>query len=121
LKFFIVDDDQQTIDLMTVLLEAKGHSVSSSIAGAYALPQISAKKPDCVLTDLVMAELNGIELCRELKAQPELRSVKIVMVSARPRDLWLERAREAGADGYIMKPLPTKTFVQEVEKILSGG
>ena len=121
MKFFIVDDDQAAIDLMAALLEARGHTVFSSIAGAYALPQINAKRPDCVLTDLVMAELNGLELCRELKAQQELRNLKIVMISARPRDLWLERARAAGAAGYIVKPVQIKTFVQEVEKILSGG
>ena len=92
--------------------------MTSHVAGAYALPEIALSRPDCVLTDLVMAEFNGLDLCREIKAQKDRHAPKIIMVSARPRDLWVEQARKAGADGYIMKPLKTKTFVAEVEKII---
>lgn len=120
MKFFIVDDDQEMIDLMTLLLAAKGHAVSSNVSGAFSLPEINKFRPDCVLTDLVMAELNGLDLCRELRAKHINPALKIIMVSARPRELWLDRARKAGADGFIAKPLDVDSFVAEVEATLRG-
>lgn len=121
MKLFIVDDDADIIEVMTVLLEAAGHSVSSSTAGTDALPRIAAKRPDCVLSDLMMAELDGLELCRELRRRTDLGALKVVMVSARTNDYWKSRARDAGADGYITKPLDPDTFAGLVMDIVEGG
>lgn len=65
MKIYIVDDDAEMIEVMTLLLDAGGHRVASSVAGATAIPEIVAFKPDVLLTDLVMAELDGLELCRD--------------------------------------------------------
>ena len=120
MKFYIVDDDADIIAFMTLLLETAGHKVSSSIAGATALPEIKAKRPDCVLTDLVMAEMDGLDLCRELRKLPELSGLKIIFVSARANEYWRNHAHDAGADGYLGKPLDAKTFVEQVENIIEG-
>ena len=120
MKFYIVDDDADIIAFMTLLLETAGHKVSSSIAGATALPEIKAKRPDCVLTDLVMAEMDGLDLSRELRKVPELSGLKIIFVSARANEYWRDHARDAGADGYLGKPLDAKTFVEQVENIIEG-
>lgn len=120
MKIYIVDDDPDIIANMTLLLEAAGHKVSSSIAGSTALPEIKAKRPDCVLTDLVMAEMDGLDLCRELRKMPEFSDLKIIFVSARDSEYWHARARDAGADGYVDKPLDQGTFVGLVEDIVEG-
>ena len=121
LKFFLVDDDGDIIDLMTVLLEAAGHTVASEMVGAFAISRIAREKPDCLLLDLMMAQLDGIELCRELRGRPETAGLRIVFVSARTEAMWRERARDAGADGYVTKPLNPETFVTEIEQILEGA
>lgn len=117
MKIFIIDDDEDIIEVMTAILEEAGHSVSSSTAGTEALPRISAQRPDCILTDLMMAELDGLELCREVRAKEAIKEAAVIMVSARDHGYWKDKAREAGADGYITKPLDPETFAREVEEI----
>jgi DNA-binding response OmpR family regulator len=83
MKVFIVDDDAQMVTLMTALLEAAGHTVSSEITGSYAIPRIVSERPDCVIIDLMMAELDGLELCQELRGRKETRGATLVIVTAR--------------------------------------
>ena len=120
LKISIVDDDADTRAFMTLLLEAAGHKVSSSVAGATALPGIKAKRPARVPTDPVMAWMVGLDLSRELSKMPEFSGPKIIFVSARANNYWRNQAREAGADGYLGKPLDPDTFVRQVETIARG-
>lgn len=121
LKFYIVDDDPDLIALQTVLLDAAGHTVHSKMVGSHALPDIDARRPDCVITDLMMAELDGLELCRALRARKKLASIKIIVVSARTGLYWKQQAADAGADGYITKPLNLETYLDQIDAILSPG
>ncbi len=118
LKFYVVDDDPNIVAFITALLEAGGHAVASNPAGSYAISEIVAQRPDCVLIDLVMAELDGLELCRELRARKELSGCALIMVTGKSGDYWAERAAEAGMDGFIAKPLDAGKFVQQVTSII---
>jgi DNA-binding response OmpR family regulator len=89
--------------------------VASSVVGATAIPQIVEFKPDILLTGLVMAELDGLELCHELRENKGLRAMNIAFVSAKTDQFWRDRASKAGAVGYISKPLDTDTVVEIVE------
>ena len=120
LKVFIVDDDQQMVDFMTLILEAAGHTVSSETEGIMAISKIVAMKPDCLLTDLMMAEMDGFELCEELKSRPELKDIKIIIVSSKDHEHWQSRANDLGAAGYITKPLNKDSFAEQVEAITSS-
>jgi two-component system, OmpR family, alkaline phosphatase synthesis response regulator PhoP len=119
MKVYIVDDDPDMIEIMTLLLDAAGHRVSSSVAGATAIPEIVDFKPDILLTDLVMAELDGLELCHELRENKGLLAMNIVFVSAKTDEFWRERASDAGALGYIPKPIDSDTFVETVEALVA--
>lgn len=118
LKFFIIDDDPDAIGFMTEVLKAEGHSVFSNCAAAYSLFEILQQKPDCVLAGLAMAEMDGLELCKELRSKQSLRNIKIIVVSADGDETWRKRAREFGADGYIAKPLDAQTFVRQVDLVI---
>ncbi len=96
MKVFIVDDNFEMIQAMTLALEGSGHTVQSSVAGATAIPQISSFKPDILLTDLVMAELNGLELCRELREVRNLQDLRIIFVSSKSEPYWQEQRRKQG-------------------------
>ncbi len=113
MNIFIVDDDELMVNLMESLLQAAGHQVSSNTVGELALSEIVAQRPDCVLVDLMMAALDGLELCRELRQRKETKDIKIIMVSARTADHWKQKAAELEA-GYIEKPLDPQTFAAEV-------
>lgn len=121
MKFYLVDDDTDMVDVMTVLLEAAGHTVFADIAALPAISRIVAKRPDCILTDMMMSEMNGLELCTEPRTRDELKRSAIIMVSAKTDEHWHNRATQAGADGFIEKPLNPETFVGEVEKIIADA
>ena len=117
MKIVIIDDDPDVISVLELVLGEAGHSVTSSPAGVNAISLIRKKRPDLILTDLVMAEMDGLELCREIRKDKLLEKTKIIMISARTDEMWKEKARGAGADGYIEKPIDTATFVKDVETI----
>jgi len=65
-----------------------------------------------------MAEMDGLELCQELRKMNELRATKKIFVSSHSDELWKERSAEAGADGYITKPIDATTLAQTIESIV---
>ncbi len=117
---FLVDDDQAMLDVMSLWLMTAGHNVASDTAGSTALPQIMQKKPDALLLDLMMAEVNGLEMIAELRARPETAKAAIIMVSGRTDEIWVKRAIDMGADGFIHKPLKQETFVLQVEALIEA-
>ena len=117
MKVYIVDDDPDMAVLMTLLLDRAGCEVASNVAGSEALPEIAKFKPDCVLTDLMMAQMDGLELCRELQKMKTMADMAVIVVSARSDDYWRQLAKDAGAAGYITKPLDPETFASQVEGI----
>ena len=121
LTFFVVDDDPAMVSLVTVVLEAAGHTARSTVAGANAIADITAARPDVVLTDLMMPELDGLELCREVLARDSSGRLRVVFFSGRTGDIWRQKALEAGAVGYITKPLDAGTFAAQVEGIVRAS
>jgi phosphoribosyl 1,2-cyclic phosphodiesterase len=90
-----------------------------SYSSVEALREIPAQRPDCVLMDIMMPELDGHELCRRLRALPELAGVKLAMMSAKAYHFERKRAREMGADAYFVKPLQPARFARELERLVS--
>ena len=120
MKIFIVDDDHEAIQVMQVVLEGADHEVNSNVSGAQAVSGIMAMKPDCVIIDLMMAALDGLDLCDEIRQISALDGTRIIMVSARDADHWKEKAGERGASGYITKPIDPATFADQVMAIVDG-
>lgn len=120
MKIILIDDDPDIIEIMRVLLAEAGHEVTTYPAGANALSGIRKKRPDVVLTDLMMAEMDGLELCREVRADASLNDTKLIVVSARTDAYWKKRARDAGAMGYIEKPVDPATIARDVERMAGG-
>jgi phosphoribosyl 1,2-cyclic phosphodiesterase len=119
MKFFIVDDDPDTLALVSRLLTDAGHEVVVRASSAGAVRDIPDARPDCVITDLMMPGMDGFELTRELRRRPELASMKILILSAKTYDFDRRRAREMGADGYITKPINRASFLDSVREIVS--
>ena len=120
MKFFIVDDDPDTLALVSRLLTDAGHEVVVRASSAGALRDIPDARPDCVITDVMMPVMDGFELTRELRARRELGGMKILILSAKSYDFDRRRAKEMGADGYITKPINRETFLQSVNEIVSN-
>jgi phosphoribosyl 1,2-cyclic phosphodiesterase/CheY-like chemotaxis protein len=102
----------------TILTKA-GYHVTSSTSSVAALEEIRAQKPDCVITDIMMPEMDGLELCRLVRQDPGLSDTKVVVLSGKTFDFDRRRAREFGAAGYIAKSAKLDTLIQQLEGILS--
>ncbi|MDF1593403.1 MAG: response regulator [Desulfobacterales bacterium] len=118
-KFYIVDDDRISINLMTRYLEKDGHTVSGNTSSIKALQEIIAQQPDCVILDLMMPEIDGLELISLLRSKRSLDETKIVVVTAKPYEFDRKQAFSFGADGYIVKPVNPKTFVAQLLRTIA--
>ena len=119
MKFVIVDDDEVILQLMTLVLEAAGHTVKSFVSSVRALREIPIERPDCVISDVIMPEMDGFELCREVRKRPDLAGIKFIMCTSKAYDFDRRRAKELGADGYIVKPIRPETLIKQINEILS--
>ena len=119
MKFLIVDDDPIILQLMKAVLEEGGHSVKTYTSSVQALREIPVDRPDCVISDVIMPEMDGFELCREIRSRPDLAAIKIIMCSSKSYDFDRRRAKELGADGYIVKPIQRDTLPGLIAEILS--
>ena len=120
MKFYLVDDDPDVLTLLTRVLEDAGHRVEASPSSLQAIKQIPVTRPDCVLTDLMMPDMDGFELVRELRRRPELGDMKIIVLSAKSYEFDRRRAKELGADGYINKPVQRETLLESIAAIMSS-
>ena len=116
MKFVIVDDDVSTLELMSLVLEAAGHEVIAFESSLHALREIPIVRPDCVITDVIMPEMDGFELCRELRGRADLAGIKIIMCTSKAydfdrREQWDEdcpSSRQWVYAGYTnLRPLDT--------------
>ena len=119
LRVYIVDDSRTQAEIARGILEQEGHEVSVSLSSVEALREIPAQHPDCVLMDIMMPELDGHELCRRLRALPELSETKLVMVSAKAYHYERRRALEMGADGFFQKPLDPALFPADLGRLVA--
>ena len=119
LTVYIVDDSQMQAEIARALLEKEGHTVFASPSSVAALRDIPARRPDCVLMDIMMPELDGYELCRRLRSMPELAGTKLIMMSTKAYPFERKRAFELGASGYFVKPLDPTAFAAELERLVA--
>src|SRR5438477_7860498 len=101
MQIFAVDDDPITLALVAEVLRSAGHQVTTCASSRDALRDIPQRAPDCVITDIMMPEMDGFELIRELRRRPELAALKIIVLSTKSYDFDRRRAKELGADGYL--------------------
>lgn len=104
-SFVIIDDDLVAADIQRRLLEKQGHKVEVSLDASNAIEFVSRIKPDILLVDIMMPNIDGLEVVRRLRLVPELRGLKIIVVSSKSYQADRDRALAMGADGMILKPV----------------
>ena len=120
-KALLVEDNENNRYLAQFLLEREGFAVTVALNGKQALEAARREKPDVVVMDIQMPEMDGYETAARFKSDKELADIPLVGVSsfAMPGDR--ARALEVGFAGYIEKPINPETFGQEVKRFLKGG
>jgi DNA-binding response OmpR family regulator len=114
----IVDDEPNIVLSLEFLMKKEGYEVRSAGNGEEALQAIVEKKPDLILLDVMMPKKDGYELCQELRADTSWKEIKIIMLTAKGRDVEREKGMALGADDYITKPFATQEVVEKVKSLL---
>lgn len=118
-RILVADDDQDLNDLVTMKLEASGHEVLSAVDGETALSLATSERPDLIVLDWMLPRRNGLEVCRDVRSNPELAGTRILMLTARAQEVDVERAFAAGAEEYITKPFSPRELLLRVTTLLS--
>ena len=111
----VVDDEQRIIDLASMYIEQEGYHVVSALDGLSALKMIQEAPPALVVLDLMLPQLDGLEVCRRVRAQSD---VPIIMLTARSEDIDKIVGLELGADDYLTKPFNPRELVARIKAIL---
>lgn len=122
-SILIIDDSSANLKLLTVLLSTDGFHITTAYSAADALADLALLHPDLILTDLQLPDLHGLDLTRRLKADPRLRSIPVVAVTAYARSGDRERALDAGCVAYVSKPIDTRSLPKMLKGLLAeaGG
>lgn len=118
-KILIVDDEPNIVISLEFLMEQSGFEVRVARDGEEALAQMKAFEPDLVLLDVMLPVRSGFEVCQKIRENSAWDHVKIVMLSAKGRDLEIGKGLALGADSYVTKPFSTKELISQVKRLLS--
>jgi CheY-like chemotaxis protein len=118
-SILVVDDNLANARLVSYLLERRGYVVRTAVDAPDALAVLGEFIPDLILMDIQLPGMDGLELARKLKADPRMRHIAIIALTAYAMKGDEERAKEAGCDGYVSKPIDTRTLPGLVSDLLA--
>jgi DNA-binding response OmpR family regulator len=117
-RVLVVDDEPNIVMSLEFLMRRAGFEVGVARNGREALEALEGSPPDLLLLDVMMPEFDGYEVCERVRARPEWSGTKIVMLTARGREVERERGLSLGADAYVTKPFSTRDLVEQVKRML---
>jgi two-component system, OmpR family, alkaline phosphatase synthesis response regulator PhoP len=110
----VVDDEANILLSLEFLMKKAGYEVRLARDGDEALAEIGKARPDLVLLDVMMPKRNGFDVCEAIRANPEWRAMRVILLTAKGRDIEREKGLALGADDYITKPFSTREVVERV-------
>ena len=119
-KILVIDDNEVNLKLASAVLTAEGFEVSTAIDAASALEAVRNDRPELAYCDVQLPDMDGIELARQIKSDPDTAEVVIVALTACAMEADRRRALDAGCDGFITKPIDTRTLGTATHRYLSG-
>jgi CheY-like chemotaxis protein len=117
-KILVVDDDLDTLKLVGMMLQRQGYNIVAAINGAQALSKVPAEKPDLILLDVMMPDIDGFEVCRRIRSDSAFASTPILMFTAKTQVDDKVQGFEAGADDYLPKPTHPAELLAHVKALL---
>jgi DNA-binding response OmpR family regulator len=120
-KVLIADDEPNIVTALEFLLQRNGYEVYIARNGDAALKLIEQHQPNLVLLDVMMPLKSGYEVCQRMRERPDWRHIKIIMLTAKGRDVEMSKGLSMGADLYITKPFSTQELVAKINGLLGVG
>lgn len=117
-KILVVDDDLDTLKLVGMMLQRQGYTIVAAINGTQALSKVPAEKPDLILLDVMMPDIDGFEVCRRIRSDPAFKTTPVLMFTAKTQVDDKVQGFEAGADDYLPKPTHPAELLAHVKALL---
>ena len=117
-KILVADDEPNIVTALEFLLERDGYQVRTARNGDEALKAIETDPPDLVLLDIMMPVKSGYEICKRIRENPEWAGIKVVMLSAKGREVEVNKGLALGADLYVTKPFSTRELMEKIRSLL---
>lgn len=118
-KILIAEDERDIRDLVAFTLRFAGHEVAAASNGEEAVQLAPKEKPDLILMDVRMPRMTGYDACRVMKADPNLKDIPVVFLSAKGQESEIQTGLEVGAEEYLLKPFAPDQLTERVKAILA--
>jgi DNA-binding response OmpR family regulator len=119
-RILIVDDEPSIVVPLEYLMKREGYEVSVAEDGPAALEAIAGGAPDLVILDVMLPRMSGFDVCSRIRADPRLRGLKVLMLTAKGRESEMQKGLELGADAYVTKPFSTRDLVARIRALLGA-
>jgi DNA-binding response OmpR family regulator len=120
-KVLIVDDELSILVPLKFLLEKNDYRVDLAQSGKDALEKISQSKPDLVLLDIMLPDLDGYEIFQMIRENPEWDDIKVIYLSAKNRDVDIAKGLNLGVDAYVTKPFSNAELLEKIRTLVSAN
>jgi len=118
-RILIVDDEPNIVLALELLMKKEGFEVHAVDDGEKAFHAVRELRPDLVLLDIMMPKMDGYEVCQRIRSDASLKNIRIIMLTAKGREVEKEKGLALGADSYITKPFSTREVVSKVKELLT--
>lgn len=117
-RILVVEDEESLLKLESILLSLKGYEVTGVTDGIEALAEIERNRPDLIVLDIMLPGMDGFEVCRRIRENPETRDIPVVMLTAKKSTQDYAKGMECGANAYITKPFKSSKVMEVVADLL---
>jgi DNA-binding response OmpR family regulator len=117
-RILIADDEPNIVVSLEFLMKQKGYDVRVATNGEDALQAVGEFGPELILLDVMMPRLSGYDVCQKVRENPAWAGIRIIMLSAKGRDVEVNKGMAVGADAYVTKPFSTKDLLAQVARLL---
>jgi twitching motility two-component system response regulator PilG len=118
-KILIVEDEESLLKLESILLTSKGYDVKGVADGRAALETVVSMMPDLVLLDIMLPEIDGFEVCRQIKESDATKHIPVIMLTAKKSREDMARGEKVGADWYITKPFKSAMVIETIQRFIA--
>ena len=117
-RILVVDDEIYIVHILDFSLGMEGYEVLTALDGEQALERLKSERPDLIVLDIMMPKVDGYEVCRTIKSNPETQHIPVILLSAKGRNVDQKMGFDVGADDYITKPFSPRKLVERINALL---
>ena len=118
-KILIIDDDPDTLETMTAILETHDYEILTALSGLEGISKASKEKPDLIIMDVLMPELDGFTACKMIKENKEIKNIPVILLTGTGMVGDVEKGFAAGANDFMIKPIDWDKFFLKIKKLIS--